>query len=619
MKAVVFLICLTAILAADSLASVAVVMQRKTGTANTNTGQDHALQAVQLALESFGQPYNLFKAGATKTDSVRFGSFEIRPGVWQRFTVVIHAGFAIATQTAGYIPDGLATVPGAPTSHAVHVMVGNGGVAAALTQTTACSTGTPVSVAGSTTRDLAYVAYKTGSPWVFKPLSQKLGVASATRAAPGIWRPLIGYAATASTAASVPSNPDSKTQSNDPDTLAMWARDFSPIRVAVGASNFEGGKVLFVHWQGSLTRGDSRLIASALAWADSNSSGGVFSSRDKLPQKFAIHIDDGFKRGDATGPGGIKNTDSSTAIASMDSLGTLNAPIVVGVGADSVNSYPNERAWWPRIKSVKYAPHTHGGAEVNNTGGDNASYQRPLDVFGLLRTRFAVGDGTGAGRDTSIASLLKGSFAVCGQWFGSNNVDRVIMAPGENWAPSVAHQGVPIGPDSLFYAFSQGGAVGVRSFVNGPPKTTSSALGSVGTYYNDNVLASNSISSAKVAILPCTDYSGSGGDYNGSGTTVAAEYTGSIPTVSLVPTTLYNGLLLGFHEQVFGRDLDNSGPVTANFWSRPRILVVHASDLCGERPGYFVIKHAVHSARIINAFTNDKRLVDVAWPEQLIE
>lgn len=618
------LILACALLAATSAhANVALLMERKTVTTATNTGQDQAMSAARRVLESMGQPYNVFKPGATSTDSLRFGSFEIRPGIWQRFTVVIHAGFAAGTQAgSGTIPDNLTLASGFPTNAAVHVFIGNGGASSALTQTTACSTGIASIVATSATRDLPYLVYHCGKPWVYKVQSVRPCVATATRAAPGIWRPLLGYAATRATAATPPADKDACTRSDNPDTLLMWARDLSSIGLTIGGSTFTAGKLLFVQWQGALEKGDARLIASAIAWADSNSSHGIVTDPNTIPVTFGIHIDDGFRRADGSILGGFVDDDSSTAKASLDSLAALGAKMVVGIGCDSVNVYANERAWWKRVPLMHYTPHTHGGTASGVTGNAGASIARPLDIFGVLRSRICIGDFSGAGADTGArASLIRGSFAVCATYFGAGNVDHILMAPLEIWATATQADGT-INPDSMFSAFAAGGASGVRCFSLGPPSTTAEVYGRSGAYYSGSTFQRANLGSAvgtNLKLLACADYSGNGTSYAGLGTgsgSVTPDV--NVPSVTLVQDYAFNGLLFGAYCTPFTHVFLGSGSVTISYnsWTRCKILVIHASDLCGGRPGYFIIKHAVHSANSINDFAG-RRLIQPDYPDNL--
>lgn len=246
------------------------------------------------------------------------------------------------------------------------------------------------------------------------------------------------------------------------DNMTMWLRPMSHI---------SGAKPLIfsvIHGTSDCTdslgasfripcEGDAQAMLMSLAVLDSAAGGNVFS-KDLLPLKLGVVVRGGFNRGGLRNPGGIVATDSAAFKVSMDSLATLSPaiPITVQADVDSIESYASEKGWWLRLPKVKFSPYTRAGVDTaRNLGATSAV--RPVDVFGLYRTRIALGDGSYLGADTaSVYSGVRRLFYKADSTFGRDYVSRFLTAPLDDFSA----ENMAISIDSTLYAATLAGARG---------------------------------------------------------------------------------------------------------------------------------------------------------------
>lgn len=216
---------------------------------------------------------------------------------------------------------------------------------------------------------------------------------------------------------------------------------------------------------------DPALMLMGMARLDSISGRLVFS-KAKLPLRLAVTVDGAYRRSivDRSLQGyGILAADSSVFKASLDSIAAINAtggvPINMTVGVDvtRLSDYPSEDAWWNKVSGyVKFTPNTTCRfmpyASLFRSGAASAS--SPEDIFGAVRSRICVGDGTGVGADSSVSSLLKAAKQIIVRKWGANSASSFVCAPYDVWAPKGKKTG---DPDSIYYAVAIAGFSGIRA------------------------------------------------------------------------------------------------------------------------------------------------------------
>jgi hypothetical protein len=370
---------------------------------------------------------------------------------------------------------------------------------------------------------------------------------------------------------------------------------------------------------------DMAAFPAALAYADSCVNGAIFAGAKNIPLKVGIQIRGGFSRGEQLGiptsTGGMTTADSATFKASIDSLASLNVPMVLGVNVDSISTYTNyDGRWWANVPMLKYGVYQRAGLDSTAASGA-ASFDNPRDIFGMWRNRAAFGDSTVHSiqtADTSLAQLVRGAFSKLASAFGAGKVDRIMMAQGDDWCPK---NGLSLGIDSVVYGLSKGGAKGV--VVN--PSRERIGVNTSGQGFHqrpgNNPLNYNR-SRAPFKFLATPSYLDSGSVRFDNG--VGSTYPTLVQTERMWRSML-TGQGYGIYSAGYGfAGLSWTADSTRN--ERARILTVHASDLQGGtrgdaatlplRPGFYVIKNFVNMVKTINSFTyNGKPLFVIAYPE----
>lgn len=225
--------------------------------------------------------------------------------------------------------------------------------------------------------------------------------------------------------------------------------------------------------------GSAVLILSGLARLDSLTGGDVFTDKSKLPIKLGVTVDGGFAHNGRMHPRGSAVDDSAIVKATIDSIVAYNAlsnrpkiKITLGVNIDSVDSYPNEKAWWSALgPNIRYSPQSWVAIADTAKGGGNASFSNPRDPLGRFRKRAAFGDTTGwnAGDannvDSSTTKLLMGSRFKIRSTFGADKMSGLLMPTDDDWSDL---NGVSDGTrraDSTVFAIARAGFSAIR--VNG--------------------------------------------------------------------------------------------------------------------------------------------------------
>jgi hypothetical protein len=364
----------------------------------------------------------------------------------------------------------------------------------------------------------------------------------------------------------------------------------------------------------------------ALAALDSAAGGLVFDNKDKLPLRVAITVDGLCARSVATNSGGIVPSDTSRFYGTLDSLQTLDVPLVFGVNLDSAATYPRDLQYAKdAIAKARFTPQGRSGVDSTAAGNGNASNIQTRDAFRRYRNAaMAVGVAGGAAGDTSLYALLH--YAILrGDSLWPGRSSRFALPVDDDWSPYNlrANQAGPT-VDSVLYAYRKAGYKGIR--INGswaesrPNKTRNNPRGFTPEQGN-------------YAIRYGTVEKGDGFKllaHNGGGTFGSVSF-GLGVTDSTAPAAdqpqsytwssvrrFWDGLF-GYWPILVGSDGENATGET----QRCRILRMSAQELAGagtdtwkstQRPGWWAIKQVVMPIRIMNRLAGRSIMV-VDYPE----
>jgi len=431
-------------------------------------------------------------------------------GAYQRMTVkgtvAYSASFTLTFRTP-LRPDSLTRTVCYPRVPILHIGQYMNSTTTLGTVANRCSTGVGTSITYAAAQDSTLNVYEVGTP--SRTWKAHLGVAAlSTRDTRG-WRPIVGVVSTRQGNAGLSDGnfdfPDATlgawaAYSTNPDTVALWMvmnRDAAGVKIGGDAAPVIYAIPAHINGTNSI---DPGIMLTAFALADSCSGGGLFGSSAKLPRQMSFHIDDGWKRGDsryASSYGGIGVTDTVAFKASIDSLAALQIPFVVGVECDSLGSvllaadgttgdgrYYDQR-WWARAPLAHYTPHCHAGlvSGTNRTQNNATKFLRPLDLWGLTRTRYSFGsvDSLLAYGQTDYVNDVADSAAtywlsarakaMCDSVFGSQRVDGLVMPPGDDWTnfqvKHTSRRQHGLGVDSIMAAAVMSGMKGIRMNARG--------------------------------------------------------------------------------------------------------------------------------------------------------
>lgn len=538
-----------------------------------------------------------------------------------------------------------------------------------------CSLGVGTTASYSGPEDSSLVTYVVGNPGIRFVQTNGGGHSAVlgTRSTRG-WRPIWGVKTSAAVLGNGRNNvyDDSfdGTYPTDPDTVAFWeilnrGSDGTAIKAGTQAA---AAPLLCLHPMQNYSTfgGDMAPYAAAFALLDSITGGALFASTSanpKLPIKLALHIDDGWKRG--TGRmgggayGGIDVADTTTFLASLDSLANLRAytsastysgvPYVVGVELDSLNvvgiaanqggdkadggTANNDVRWWRRLPTARFTPHCHEGTTTSTrTFGTNVGtpYVLMQDLWGTTRTRqvFTPGKST----DTSFYALHKRAFFLMDSTFGKGRVDHLAMPPGDDWSPSGNSYTSGLQMDSVvtFYALAGGTAIRTNPGTSTGSVSINHASNPLGyspenrrwpiyrnlrpdlTTYND----ANGVPivfpdrrGEIVSIIACPGYQTTGDSLSYSRISVAQHSINGL-----------NSMLLGrWNNQPQDATKANN---TLSFGIKCAFLVIHCSDLQSKsngdltRPGLYQFKYPIMEANAVNILSL-RPVIQWVYPEQL--
>ena len=301
---------------------------------------------------------------------------------------------------------------------------------------------------------------------------------------------------------------DSMATYADNDTLVLWERQYgtriTQASTIVFSSSYGAGAAVdsIQNIVGDAvvprpaTEGDFAVTLAALARLDSlvRADGGTVLGNKVI--KVAVVVYGALARGERHGwksPGsaqGILSSDTSAFYTVLDSVSALGIPITFAGNMDSAASYARDVIKLKSVRLAKFTPQVWNGVSDSAVAGGQNAINRPVDVFGRYRVRFAIGDDSGAGADSSIKTLAKSSLRMADSLFGRDRVSRIAVAPDDDWSPKNVTGGQSGGVtiDSVLYALKLAGYNGVVADSQDPDADASKRTGPAATnprgYYN---------------------------------------------------------------------------------------------------------------------------------------
>lgn len=458
-------------------------------------------------------------------------------------------------------------------------------------------------------------------------------------------------------------NADSVMAGAGVDSLTMWERPFTGLYAGAGNTlpikpfvwaNIMGASPCNDSSAASLNRPceyDAVVLLAALARLDTLTSGGVFRKRHTA----AIVISGAFERTQRRLPGGANNADSTVIKACIDSLAANGVPVTVTVNVDSVETYPNELAWWTgKGLAVRFAPvATIGVSDTTALAASaNWSITRPVDVFGRFRARAFYGDSaslhtyTSGGSDSSIYQGLLYLKRKATR-LGLLPLSSTIIAPMDDWSPkNMLSKSNAL--DSLMRVFRLAGYSAALVDVQRPEANINRIVVSekdrVRGWYGVQRTHYNRLSGEDFRFVGHTGYGISGGAQyfitTGDSTAGAWPFVfgGGGPTSAPYSHQALSRFWSGFaHDKwrdfdwfqtdgvsLMGGYLDVRIPSADLFndFRRANVWKFHVSDLSGNpngppaRPGWWAIKSLNNQFRAINRIAG-RTVVSLGFPEDI--
>jgi len=400
------------------------------------------------------------------------------------------------------------------------------------------------------------------------------------------------------------------------DTVLIWSKRNAHITGAkpiVGClpADFAGGDVEYA----------PEIVMMGMAILDSLSNRSVFGANPRTLD-WGLQIRGGMSRMTAASSGGFPPEDTTTVYASIDSIKTLNFPFVLAANPCSLQAYPRDKAKWALCPQIHYTPYiTNGVIDTAAAGNQVASFNVPVDPFGRYRLRAAYSNATGTAKDTSLAVLLGRAKAKMDSAYGASRVDRILVAPWDDWSPKNTPS---MGLDSLWGGFRSAGFVGVvanqRSRFSNPTAQGGGA-NPTGWWPQQRWEVTALVNSGRFKVLATPGWMDSGAarfdNKSGGG---AGTYP--FPTFDRYEM-FWRGLLMGAtmpgrSSAQYHRKLADSTD------GRVSIYTIHVGDLGkgthasgrATRPGWWQVKYLVNATRTINKFAG-RELVRIRYPEDI--
>lgn len=436
-----WLVLLIILLSAPIASAKVLVVVTRDQASETSNNLDAVYYREQVLgmLNALGVDYDCIRPPIAKTEFARTGVVTYNFGTSAAFTrsydavITILPNGVITSGGFGFRPDSLFSSTKRPQVPQLYMSLSYQWVGAG-SGCAACSLGVFRTVGGYNNGNWqGNTMFSAGGNYKFRP--QHLDGYLLTYGTGGVTRPVIAQQYNASSAQEA--TPTSGAPCMDCDSLlgSISVVDTVSMYVWYGAFNTVNptstqSKPIIVCDFAHSTAGQSTPVIglAGIALLDSMCGGTIITK----PIKAALYMTGAFQRNGRTTWGGISPNDTSNFKASLDSLASLGVPITVGVAIDSLSSYQADFGWYRRLGGLaSYSPEVRRGTGADTTGlpaSDPASFANPRDIFGHLRKRFQVGDGSGVGADSSIASLARGAFATLTS-NGLTPLDRALVPP----------------------------------------------------------------------------------------------------------------------------------------------------------------------------------------------
>jgi hypothetical protein len=211
---------------------------------------------------------------------------------------------------------------------------------------------------------------------------------------------------------------------------------------------------------------------------------------------------------------GIQPSDTASFYSTLDSLHKYNIPCVFGVNVDSAAAYPRDVAKLAACTPARFTPQVWTGI-LDTSSTRNLNY-RFNDIFGRFNNRTFVGDGSGAGKDSSIASkLLQARTVTDSLWPG--RVADFVIAPEDDYSPKQmragqsATAGKPSYSDSILYAITKARFHGLQTDGRYTDATARNNNTNPRGWFTQSGIYKSAVDSSKVKLLAHAGYQLSGG------------------------------------------------------------------------------------------------------------
>lgn len=583
--------------------------------------------------------YTIVPANIAKTEFCRTGlmvwNYGTARAYTEQFDAVIHANFNGNRTSAfsGYRPDSLcmnATAPTVPQLMLLSYSVYNAS-ANAFNNSTSCSLGVSTMIdagAGVGNHEGEGTTYPVGYPEGWFDTEYIARPVRGTVPAGGL-RVLLSNAANSYFIVSEAGGPgqslaptanaDSCGRSADPDTMLVWERlnnHRSGLSRVVACSPF----VAFgTDSTQSVDLNDGQgvnwpVLMYAIAHLDSLSGGAVLGGSP--PINMAFTVNGVGTRSARTFAGGIFSADTTILKTTCDSLRALGVPLTLLADPESLAVNMGDVATWKRAGRVRFSPWVRVGMDTTVAGLGNASYSRPVDVFGRYRNRVFYGDSTYhavVGSDSSIVSLLMGAKASLRSTVGGSQwLSGFLAAPYDDWSPKNM---TSAGLDSLVWAMRKAGFSAIQSNVQSRDSDPGYNRPSANAYPKVNGWVPRQ-EARPIALSPYTGEEFRFLGHNGVSPSGSTLY--SLPSAAIIQSNI---IWAGVFPERFrasnwfppdGASTNTNVGVVVNLdnylygQKRAHIFALSAQSLGGGdtqhpgRPGWYVVKHMAHAITAIN-------------------
>ena len=476
LKRIFLTLALLACATAAGARGLIVVESSNTGSVQWSSGFDASynkpyLRGLCRVLDAYGSDYKIAPANAVLTEfartglvySQRVGSFGYNTASSsEQFSWVIHVGFNgnVSSRVSGYRPDSLTRTVKLPTVPQLFLVDDVwGGQSATFLSNAADSNGVAEYIAsgqGSGNHE------GEGSVWIPGRTERffdtvyggSMRISSTAPSLNGGIRKLMCVGANATM---TQMEYDAGVMVTNPDSGGWGASDTVKVFEKLNSHKNGAARIVFASCFASAYQ-DSALAAAgteyandkagvnfpvllfALAHLDSLTGGDVLSN--KRVQRWAAVVHGVGTSTDRRYPGGLFAADSTLRKSTADSLATTGVKLTLAADPESLAINPSIAVQWKRAGQVRFAPAVRVGLDLLaafGAGGANATYARPVDVWGRYRNRAVYGGAdslrTIANADTSMFQQMLRARSNLASVVGSSYLSAALIPPDGDWSP----------------------------------------------------------------------------------------------------------------------------------------------------------------------------------------